>query len=230
MLRFIRNSSGENIPFTPNEIMEIKQNLPTIIDGMPGSVSLGDFTKLIIISQTQLSITFLQRKVNRELRITLSKIGELLYNDEQFLPDSGTFILEIKDDDGNDVRINKSSRVDGWIRIQCPYLILEDSHEMLECLHDMLTDIWKEREAVSMLIDLKKVATFKKEYFNSNIFSSSNVLKINVTRLNGKAGEQRKINEGLNKLFFQMIKGNKVLFSFSEIYLLKVIKILDVVI
>ncbi|MFK5284444.1 hypothetical protein ACI3PL_33170, partial [Lacticaseibacillus paracasei] len=62
MLKFIRNSSGGNIPFTPNEIMEIKQNLPTIIDGMPGSIAKGDFTRLQTISQTQISITFLQRK------------------------------------------------------------------------------------------------------------------------------------------------------------------------
>jgi hypothetical protein len=230
MLRFIRNSSGENIPFTPNEIMEIKQNLPTIIDSMPGSTSLGEFTKIVIISQTQISITFLQRKVNRELRITLSKIGELLYGDDQFLPESGNFVLEIKDDDGNDVRINKSSRVEGWIRIQCPYLILEDSHEMLECLWKLLCEIEQSKDAVYKFVDLNKIAIFKREYFNPNIFSSSNSLKINVSRLNGKAGEQRKKNEGLNKLFFQITKGNRVLFSFSELYILKVIEILKVVI
>lgn len=230
MLRFIRNGSGENIPFTPNEIMEIRENLPTIIDGMPGSVAKGDFTKLQTVSETQISITFLQRKVNRELRISLSKIEELLSGNEQFLPDSGNFILEIKDDDGNDIRINKSSRVEFWIRIQCKYLILEDSYEMLDCLHSMLTEIWQSKDGVNTLVDLNKIATFKKYYFSSNISYSTNSLKINVSRLNTKAGERNKKNEGSDKLFFQLTKSSRVLFSFSEIYLLKVIKILEVVV
>lgn len=231
MLKFLKYT-GITIGFTPNEINEIKSIYP-LLEGTKSPTYKGSHLSVKLISSTQIIITFNDRIINKTLRITKSKLEELLSKEEEFLPyslDERNFAIEFKNDDADHIRISNSKRVERWLRIQCSYLILEDCFEMYKCLYHLILPYTNTETLNNLktLITLEKAATFSATFSNPNNPNHNVKMQLNVTKTNSaKAGTRYSSRE---VLFFQIVKGNKVVFGFSEPYLQKVIDILKVVI